>query len=180
MHTEQKVWEHSVSMGVWYKSLHTWHRSADSTADNPGIGVWSQSVESGTWSIMVGGLANEVLGGFRSGQWSWKAKKRNNFSNLSQSITFLHDCLASCTDGTAHPTHLAHPIGGGYATRSRKSNIVAAYWVAFVRIAYPRITRVGYCDCCVFAQRLLVPATFGAGCRAALDAKRLPVAGGYR
>lgn len=53
MHIEQKVWEQEVIIGVRKNSLQTWHLSADSTADNFGSGVESQSVESAISSSFV-------------------------------------------------------------------------------------------------------------------------------
>lgn len=57
MHNEQNVWEQDVSIGVLKKSLQTWHRKAASTADKPGRGVVSQSVESGTSSKLLSTIA---------------------------------------------------------------------------------------------------------------------------
>ena len=48
MHSEQKVCEQEVIIGVSKKSLHTGHRSAASTGARLESGVSSQSVESGT------------------------------------------------------------------------------------------------------------------------------------
>ena len=46
MHIEQNVCEQEVIIGVLKNSLHTWHRSAESTEESFGRGVASQSVES--------------------------------------------------------------------------------------------------------------------------------------
>jgi hypothetical protein len=46
MHIEQNVCEQEVIIGVLKNSLHTWHRSAESTEESFGRDVVSQSVES--------------------------------------------------------------------------------------------------------------------------------------
>lgn len=60
MHSEQKVCEQEVSIGVVKKSLQTWQRRRDSSVASGARGVESQSVESVTAAAEV---EDETAGG---------------------------------------------------------------------------------------------------------------------